>query len=116
MRSGRYARLYSYETLLQRLPQDLQDTAPALRQFIQEEYAVVGQRHVAWHRHVAPTARPDIGDGVRRGAARARRDHGGASGLAQGHAPEMMACRSTGSRSRWRCGDSENTSSPAASG
>jgi hypothetical protein len=34
--------------------QDLKDTAPALKQFIQEEYAVVGQRHAARHRHLAP--------------------------------------------------------------
>jgi hypothetical protein len=35
-----------------------------LRQFIQEEYAVVGQRHVARHRHVAAPDQPDIRDGV----------------------------------------------------
>jgi hypothetical protein len=45
--------------------------APALRQFIQEEYAVVGQRHVARHRHVALTDQPDIRDGVMRRVKRA---------------------------------------------
>ena len=42
-----------YEILLQRLAQDLQNMA-ALGQFIQEERAVVGQRHLAGHPHVAP--------------------------------------------------------------
>jgi hypothetical protein len=37
------AKLYVYETILERSAQDLEDMAPALRQFIQEEYAVVGQ-------------------------------------------------------------------------
>jgi hypothetical protein len=32
--------------------------------FIQEEDAVVGQRHVARHRHGAPADQPDIRDGV----------------------------------------------------
>jgi hypothetical protein len=41
-----------------------------LGQFIQEEDAVVGERHVAWHRHVAPADQPDIRDGVMRGATR----------------------------------------------
>jgi len=50
--------LYTYETILERLTQGLKDTALALRQFIQEEYAVVGQRHVARHRHVPPPISP----------------------------------------------------------
>jgi hypothetical protein len=54
LRSSTPAKLYVYETVLERLPQDLQDMAAELRQFIQEEHTVVGQRHVAWHRHVAP--------------------------------------------------------------
>jgi hypothetical protein len=36
------AELYIYETLIERLAQDLQDMAAALRPFIQEEHAVVG--------------------------------------------------------------------------
>jgi hypothetical protein len=46
-------RLYSYETLLQRLTQDLQDVAAALRQFIQQEHAVVRLGYVARQRHLA---------------------------------------------------------------
>ena len=40
-------RLYVYDTLLQRLPQDLQDMAAELGVFIQKEHTIVGQRHVA---------------------------------------------------------------------
>jgi hypothetical protein len=36
------ARLSAYDTLLERLPQDLQDMAAELGQFIQEEHTVVG--------------------------------------------------------------------------
>jgi hypothetical protein len=38
--------------------------APALRQFIQEEHAVVGQRPLAGHGDVAPAGQPHIGEGV----------------------------------------------------
>jgi hypothetical protein len=43
-------RLYVYDTLLERLPQDLQDMAAELGEFIQEEDAIVGQRRCgsAW--------------------------------------------------------------------
>ena len=56
------AKLYVYDTLLQRLPQDLEDMA-ALGPFIQEEHAVVGQRHFARPRQAAAD-QPDIEDGV----------------------------------------------------
>jgi hypothetical protein len=59
------------------LAQDLEDMAAELGQFIQEEDAVVGQRHLARPRHVAPADLPDIGDGVMGGATRARGDHRG---------------------------------------
>ena len=47
-----------YYTFLQRLPQHLQDMAAELGQFIQEQHAVVGQRHLARHGHVAPPISP----------------------------------------------------------
>ena len=47
-------RLYSCETILQRLAQDLEDMPPELRQFIQEEHAVVCQRHLARYGDLAP--------------------------------------------------------------
>jgi hypothetical protein len=48
------ARLSVYDTLLERLAQDLEHMAATLGPFIQAEDAVVGQRHVAQHRHMAP--------------------------------------------------------------
>jgi hypothetical protein len=36
------AKLYIYDTLLERLAQDLEDMAAELGQFIQEEHAIVG--------------------------------------------------------------------------
>jgi hypothetical protein len=38
--------------------------AAARRPCIQEEHTVVGQRHLARHRHVVPADQPRIGDGV----------------------------------------------------
>jgi hypothetical protein len=40
-------KLYLYDTLFERLPQDLEDMAAELGQFIQEAHAVVGQPHLA---------------------------------------------------------------------
>jgi hypothetical protein len=50
LRSRTPARLYVYDTLLQRLAQDLQDMPPALRQFLQAAHAVMCPRHLARHR------------------------------------------------------------------
>jgi hypothetical protein len=41
--------LSGYDTVLERLAQDLQDMAAELGQFIQEEHAIMGQRHFARH-------------------------------------------------------------------
>jgi hypothetical protein len=68
------AKLYIYETLLEWLAQDLKDMAAKLGQFIQEEHAMVGQRHVTRQRHVAPADQPRIRDGVVGRATRAGRD------------------------------------------
>jgi hypothetical protein len=38
--------------------------AAALGQFIQEAHAMVGQRHLTRHRHVAPADQPRIREGV----------------------------------------------------
>jgi hypothetical protein len=62
------AKLYSCETLLERLAQDLQHMAAELGQFIQEAHAVVGQRHLARHRHLAAADQPHIRDGMMGGA------------------------------------------------
>ena len=46
-------RWFPDDALLEPLAQDLQDMASELGQFIQEKHAMVGQRHVARHRHAA---------------------------------------------------------------
>ena len=75
LKSRTPARLYVYDAVLNRLTQDLEHMTTKLRPFIQEEDAVVGQRHVARQRHLAPTDQPDIRDGVMGGAKRAGREH-----------------------------------------
>jgi hypothetical protein len=67
---------YLCDTLLERLAQDLKDMAAALGPFIQAAHAVVGPRHLARHRPVAPADQPHIGEGVVRGATRPGRDQG----------------------------------------
>jgi hypothetical protein len=57
-RSRTSARLYICDTLRERLAQDLKDMAAALGQCIQEEHAMVGQRHVARHRHMPAPISP----------------------------------------------------------
>jgi hypothetical protein len=61
--------------------------AAAFGQFIQEEHAVVRQRHVARHRHVAAAAPPHMRNGVMGGASRASRHQRGAG---TGEAGEAM--------------------------
>jgi hypothetical protein len=65
------ARLYACETIFEWLAQDLEAMTAALGPFIQEQDAVMGQRHVARHRHMAPADQPHIGDRVVGGAKRA---------------------------------------------
>lgn len=50
LKSRTPAKLYVYETLLPRLPQDLEDMASKLRELIQEEHTMVRPRHLARHR------------------------------------------------------------------
>jgi hypothetical protein len=61
---GTPTRLYVYDTLLERLPPDLQDMAAAGRQLIQQPHAIMGQRHVARHWHLAPIDQAHLQDGV----------------------------------------------------
>ena len=72
------ARLYVDDTLLKGLAQDLEDVAAELRPFTQAAHAVVRPRHLARRRHRTAADQPHAGDGVRRGAARAPGDEGGA--------------------------------------
>jgi hypothetical protein len=77
-------RLSIYEALLERLAQGLEDVAAELRQLIQEEHAVVRQRHFPRRLHLAAADQADIGDGLVRSATRAggdqRRAGAGAAG------------------------------------
>jgi hypothetical protein len=57
LRSSTSAKLYSYETLRERLAQDLRHMAAALGPCIQEAHAVVGQRHFARQRYGPPRSR-----------------------------------------------------------
>jgi hypothetical protein len=58
-------RLYSEDILLlEGLAQDLDHMTAKLGQFIQEDHALVRQRHLARHLYMAPADQPDIRDGV----------------------------------------------------
>jgi hypothetical protein len=90
------ARLSVRDTLLQALAQDLQDVAAARRPLIQQELVMVRPRHVAGHRHLAPTDPPDIEDRVMRGATEARRDARRAVAGVAGDARETRAVEGFG--------------------
>jgi hypothetical protein len=60
LRSRMCERLYAYDALLEGLAQDFQHVACALGPLIREEHAVVRQRHVAGHRHLAVSDQLDI--------------------------------------------------------
>jgi hypothetical protein len=62
-----YRKLYGCDILLKGLAQDFEHMAAALWQFIQQEHAMTRQRHIARHRHLAPTDQPHIREGVVRG-------------------------------------------------
>jgi hypothetical protein len=69
-RSATCGRLYSEDSLLQRLAQDFQNAAPELGQLIQEAHAMVRQRHLTRHGDLAAADQPHRRGGVRRGATR----------------------------------------------
>jgi hypothetical protein len=85
LRSRACAKLYPEDTILKRLPQALEDLE-ALGASIQEEHAVVRQRHLARHGDVPTADLPHIRDCLRRRATRAGRDHRRAGGDAPGDA------------------------------
>jgi hypothetical protein len=69
-------RLYSCETLLERLAQGLEHMAATLGPFIQEEHPVVDPRHVPRCRHLAAADQAHTQDGLR-GSATYPSGHGG---------------------------------------
>jgi hypothetical protein len=70
--------LCSCDPHLERLSPDLEDLAPGLRQFIQEQEAVVRQGHLPRQGPLAAADHANSGDGVVGGPQGARRDEGGA--------------------------------------
>ena len=63
-------RLYVCETLLERLPQHLQPMACACGPLVEAQPAVMRQRHLAGHGHLAAADHADVGDSVVWGATR----------------------------------------------
>jgi hypothetical protein len=95
-------RLYSYDTLLERLPQHFEHMAAELGQFIQQEDAVVRQRHLARHRDLTTPDQPHIRDGVVRGATGARRDPRQAVTGEAGDAMDARGLEGFGQRHGWQ--------------
>jgi hypothetical protein len=83
-------RLHGEDRLRERLAQDRQEMASALGEFIQKAHAMVGQRHLSRHRHVAAAEQPRIREGMVRHATRAGRDHRRAGA---GEAGDAVAAR-----------------------
>jgi hypothetical protein len=77
-RSRTRGRLYLCDAILKRLAQDLEDMALELRQLIQEQDAMVRQRHLPRQGQVAAADQAHIGDGVVGSPERAHGDDGGA--------------------------------------
>jgi hypothetical protein len=90
------AKLYSYDTLLKGLAQDLQDMAAALRPCIQAEDAVVRPRHLARPGEVPTADQPHTRDRLRRRATRAGRDQRRAGAGAAGDAVEARGLEGLG--------------------
>jgi hypothetical protein len=88
--------LYLYDTILKPLVQDLQDLLSELGQLIEQEHALVGERHLARHRYVAPADQPDIRDGVMGGATRARGHDGRAPASAASNAMDANGVEGVG--------------------
>jgi hypothetical protein len=97
--------LYSENALLELLAQDFEHMAAKLRPFIQEADAVVGQRHFAWHRHVAPADQPDIRDGVMGGTKRAGRHQRGAVAGEAGDTMDACGLNGFGQGRTWQGSD-----------
>ncbi len=68
------AKLYAYDPLPERLPQDLQHVTSKLRLFIQAAHAVVRPRHVAGPGEIPAADQPYVRDGMMWGPKQARRD------------------------------------------
>ena len=104
LKSRTPVRLYVYETLLQRLAPDLEDMAPELWPCIQEEHAVVRQRHLARPGEVPAAEQPHVRDRLMGGATRAGRDQGCAGAREAGDAVEARGLDGVSEDHRWQDG------------
>jgi hypothetical protein len=93
--------------MIKGLAQHFQYVAAKLWQFIQEEHAVVRQRHLARPRHLPSPDQPHIGDGVRRGPQRAGGDDGGTGAGAAGDARDAHGVEGVGQGHRRQDGGEE---------
>jgi hypothetical protein len=84
-----YRKLYGCDTLLKGLTQNLQHVAAELRQFLQEENAMMRQRHLTGHGDVRAADQSHIRDGVVESATRASRDQRHAVAGAAGDAVDV---------------------------
>jgi hypothetical protein len=73
-----FVRLSLRKALLKLLPQDRKHVTPALREFIEAEHAVVGQRHLPRPRHLTAADPPHSRNRLMGGATRPRGHRAGA--------------------------------------
>jgi hypothetical protein len=97
-------RLSVYNTLLQRLAQDLEHMTAAPREFIQKEHAMVGQRHLRRHGQLTAADQPRIRDGVVGRATRAGRDPRRAGAGEAGDAVDACGLKGLSEGHRWQDG------------
>jgi hypothetical protein len=94
--------LCSCDPHLERLSPDLEDLAPGLRQFIQEQEAVVRQGHLPRQGPLAAADHADSGDGVVGGQQGARRDEGGVAAGPAGDTVGASGVQDFGQRHGWQ--------------
>jgi hypothetical protein len=97
-------RLSVYNTLLQRLAQDLEHMTAAPREFIQKEHAMVGQRHLRRHGQLTAADQPRIREGVVGRAKRARRDPRRSGAGEAGDAVDACGLKGLSEGHRWQDG------------
>jgi hypothetical protein len=93
-----------YNTLLQRLAQDLEHMTAKLGPFTQEEDAVMGQRHFRRHGQLTAADQPRIREGVVGRAKRAGRDPRRAGAGEAGDAVDACGLKGLSEGHRWQEG------------
>jgi hypothetical protein len=90
------------ETIAERLAQDLEDMALELGQLIQEQDAVVRQRHLTGHGQLTTADHADIGNGMVRRAKGTRGDDGGVAAGPAGDTVGASGVQDFGQRHGWQ--------------